>query len=149
MTSLTPRSAFDEMMAWPRSFFGRDFLGRLRPDGGIELEWNPRCDVIERDGALIVHAELPGVDREDIEVTVSGDELIVRGEKREEKKEEKKGRTYSERFFGSFERRLSIPEGVDTSTIEATLKDGVLEVRVPLPQAQKAEPAKKVEIKAA
>ena len=143
MTSLTKWKPFDEIASiWPRDFFGRDLFGRMRPDGELAIEWSPRCDVTEGDDAIVVHAELPGVDSKDVEVTISGSNLIVRGEKRTEKKTEEKGRTYSERFFGSFERMISIPEGVDQSKIEAKLKDGVLEVRVPLPAAAKPEVTK-------
>jgi HSP20 family protein len=149
MSNITLRKPFDDLLsAWPPALFGRDFLSRLRPDGALETEWHPRCDVVEADGALVVHAELPGVDRKDIEVTVSGTELVVRGEKRQEKKEEAKGRSYTERFFGSFERSISLPEGVDASKIEAGLKDGVLEVRVPLPEAKVVDQGRKIEIKA-
>jgi HSP20 family protein len=87
--------------------------------------------VTEVDDAIIVHAELPGVKTEDMEVTVRDSTLFVRGEKRGVKKEEAKGRTYSERFFGSFERLITIPSTVDATMIDATLKDGVLEVRLP------------------
>jgi HSP20 family protein len=74
--------------------------------------------------------------------------LTLRGEKRSERKEEEKGRTYSERFFGSFERRLAIPESVDVDRIEAKLKDGVLEVTLPKRAPEPKEPGRKIEIKA-
>jgi len=149
MANLVRRSPFDELMAsWPRSLLGRDLFSWLRPEGGLVEEWNPRCDIVEGDGALILHAELPGVAPEDIDVSVSGSELIIRGEKRAEKKEEAKGRTYSERFFGSFQRAVAIPEGVDPDKIEASLKDGVLEVRVPLPEPAKPAETRKITVKA-
>lgn len=144
MASLIRRHPlFDDLTAfWPRELFSR-----LR-EGGSMAEWSPRCDVTEGDDAIVVHAELPGVAAEDMEVSVADSRLIVRGEKRQEKKEEEGGRSYSERFFGSFERTIAIPAGVDQSKIEAKLKDGVLEVHVPLPEARKPE-AKKIEIKGA
>ncbi len=61
--------------------------------------------------------------------------------------EEEKGRAYSERFFGSFERSIAIPEGVDQAKIEANLKDGVLEVRIPMPAKAEAPAKQKIEIK--
>ena len=135
MTGLARWSPFD-ITRWDpleelRSLWPRDLFGRLLPEGKLAVEWNPRCDVTESETEIVVHAEIPGVDPKDMEVTVRDGMLHVRGEKREEKKEEAKGRAYSERFFGSFERALAIPATVDESKIEAKLKDGVLEVHLP------------------
>jgi HSP20 family protein len=143
MTALTRWRPFDDLdRFWPR-----DLFSRLLPEGGVAVEWNPRCDVTEKEGEIIVHAELPGVAAEDMDVEVRDSTLYIRGEKKTERKEEKEeGRTYSERFFGSFERAISIPN-VDTEKIVADLKEGVLEVR--LPKVQPVEPAaKKIQIKA-
>ncbi|MEP7216916.1 MAG: Hsp20/alpha crystallin family protein [Anaerolineaceae bacterium] len=148
MANITRWNPIEDMLnAWPASFFNRDLFGWRKGDGPAELAWSPHCDVTEADGTLLVQAELPGVDQEDIEVNVEGGMLTISGEKRCETKEEEKGHTYSERFFGSFQRSISIPQGVDQSKIEAKLKHGVLEVRVPLPASAKSE-ATKVEIKA-
>lgn len=127
MTSLIRWNPFEELQTlWPRELFGR-----LLPEGRLSVEWSPRCDMTEKEDEIIVHAELPGVDAEDMEVSVREGMLYVRGEKRTEKKEKENGRTYSERFFGSFERALSIPANVAEDKIEARLKDGVLEVHLP------------------
>lgn len=143
MASLVRWNPFEELVnIWPRELFSR-----LEPGGSLAVEWNPRCDVTEAEDAIMVHAELPGVAAEDMEVMVSDSALRIRGEKRGEKKEEAKGRTYSERFFGSFERILTIPATVDASKIEANLKDGVLEVRLPKVKATIPE-EKKITIKA-
>lgn len=142
MSALTRWNPIEEIMTmWPRSIFGR-----FEPSSEMSLNWNPRCDVTEDEANVIVHAELPGVDPKDIEVSVTDSTLTIRGEKRSEKTEEKKGETYSERFFGSFERRLAIPE-VDQSRIEAKVKDGVLEVTLPKVAVTKPEPLK-IEVKA-
>lgn len=147
MTNLTKWNPIEDMLnAWPANIFNRDLFNRRR-DGTADLTWSPRCDVTQVDCTMVVHAELPGVDQKDIDVSLDGGMLTVRGEKRSEKKEEEKGRTYSERFYGSFERSISMPEGVDESKIEATLKDGVLEVRVPVPVEAKSNP-KKIAIRA-
>jgi HSP20 family protein len=146
MTSVTRWNPIDELLAtWPRSFFGRDLFTGLRPNGELKLEWNPRCDVSESDGAVVIHAELPGVEAKDMDVSISGSQLIIRGEKRSETREEKEGETYQERFFGSFERTFALPEGVAADEIAASLKDGVLEVRLPR-IAPKAAESKKVQI---
>jgi HSP20 family protein len=143
MTALTRWRPFDELdRLWPR-----DFFSRLLPEGGLAVEWNPRCDVTESDGEVIVHAELPGVAPEDMEVEVRDSTLYIRGEKKVERSEDKEqGRTFSERFFGSFERSIAIPN-VDTEKISAEMKEGVLEVRLPRVQPV-APPSRKVEIKA-
>jgi HSP20 family protein len=135
-----PFSEIERFFPLPRDLFAR--FGEVSPE-----TWQPRCDVTQGDGAIVIHAELPGVEAKDMDVSIQGNRLVIRGEKRSEKKEEKEGRTYSERFFGSFERAIPIPEGVDPEAIQAKLKDGVLEVRVPVPAAAVSEP-KRIEIKA-
>ena len=93
-------------------------------------------------------AELPGMDEKNIEVKLVNGGLTIKGEKREEKEEKKKDYYLHERHFGSFERCLTVPEGVDSSKIEATFKRGVLTLTLPKkPEAQK--PAKRIEVKAA
>lgn len=142
MSGLIRRNPFDELA----SFWPRDLLARL---GGtpLSMEWSPRCDVSETDDALVVHAELPGVEAKDMDVSIHDGVLTLRGEKRTERAEEDKGRSYSERFFGSFERRLVLPANVDEDKIEANLKDGVLEVRLPKSAPAPPPEARKVEIK--
>ncbi|MGE0599700.1 MAG: Hsp20/alpha crystallin family protein [Dehalococcoidia bacterium] len=143
MTALTRRNPFDDLASWwPRDLFAR--FGTPAING----EWSPRCDVEEDDKSIIVHAELPGVEAKNMEVNVNQGMLTIRGEKQTEKKEEKNG-GYSERFFGSFERSLSIPANVDEEKIEANLKDGVLEVRLPKSEPSPPPSARNVEIKSA
>lgn len=146
MTSLIRRNPFDDIAAlWPRDLFNRDFFGALKPDGSLGLRWSPRCDISETEGEVVVHAELPGIAAEDMSVSVEDGMLSISGEKRTETKSED-GNGYTERFFGSFQRRLSIPANVDEERIEARLKDGVLEVR--MPKVEKAEPEpRKIEVK--
>ena len=124
MAGIVRRNPFDELASfWPRDLFARFNSSSLAG------EWSPRCDIDEDETSIIVHAELPGVEAKDMEVSVHQGRLTIRGEKRTEKTEEKSG--YSERFFGSFERSLAIPANVDEDNIEAQLKDGVLQVRLP------------------
>jgi HSP20 family protein len=108
-------------------------------------------DIAETEKAYEITAELPGMSESDVEVIASNGDLTIKGEKKEEKeeKEEKKKDYYlSERRYGSFERRMQIPKGVDADKIEATFKKGVLTVTLPkTPQAQK--PEKKISVKAA
>ena len=94
----------------------------------------PNIDVFEREGDLVVRADVPGIKREDINVEVDGDTLIVRGSRAEEKTIEKKNYFLSERSSGEFYRSLPLPEGVEAKDIKATLNDGVLEVVMPNPK---------------
>ena len=108
----------------------------------------PAVDIVEKDNAYEVTAELPGMDEKNIEVKLDNGGLTIKGEKREEKQEKRKGYHLQERRFGSFERYFAVPEGVDTDKIDASFKKGVLTVTLPKrPEAQK--PAKKIDVKAA
>ena len=107
----------------------------------------PAVDIVEKDNAYEVTADLPGFDEKNIEVKLENGSLCIKGERKSEKEEKKKDFHLTEREFGSFERRFSLPEGVDADKIEASLKKGVLTVSLPKkPEAQK--PAKKIEVKA-
>ena len=108
----------------------------------------PAVDIVEKDNAYEVTADLPGFDEKNIEVKLQNGSLCIKGERKSEKEETKKDFHLTEREFGSFERRFTLPEGVDADKIEASLKKGVLTVTVPKkPEAQK--PVKKIEVKAA
>jgi len=103
-------------------------------------EWMPDIDVFERDGKLVVRADLPGMKREDLEVRVQGETLIVKGRREEEKEIEEKDYHHSERRTGAFTRTVALPDGFDPGTIEATYTDGVLEVTIPKPAAAEPKP---------
>lgn len=132
----------------PSSFFRRSIFD-LEPLSHHEMVrfTTPAVDIVEKDTAYEVTAELPGLDESNIEVKVSNGALTIRGEKKEEKEEKKKDYYLSERRFGSFERRFQLPQGVDESKIDARFKKGVLTVILPkTPEAQSQE--KKIAIKA-
>ena len=120
----------------------------FRPFPEIESFWRrdigfnvtPAMDIVEKDGAFEVSAELPGLDAKDIDVQLANGMLTIKGEKQEEKEEKTKGRYVSERRYGSFRRTLQVPGGVDSNKIEASYKSGVLTVTLPKsPEAQKKE----------
>lgn len=106
--------------------------------------WAPAIETFERDGRLVLRTELPGLRREDVNVEIAGDELVVSGERTREEEEARAGRLYSERSYGSFERRLTLPEGVNTDTIEASLDNGVLEISLAMPPGRKT---RRIELK--
>jgi HSP20 family protein len=115
-----------------------------------EVTWGkvPAVDVADTATSYEITAELPGLDERNVEVKLSDGTLTIRGEKKEEKEEKKRDYYLSERHYGSFQRSLSVPDGVDAEKIEATFKNGVLTVTLPKTvEAQKKE--KKIEVKTA
>ena len=139
--------------AWPfEPYFGRIARGftprafRHWPRLWAGEEWLPDVDVFERDGKIVVRADLPGMKREDIQVSVDGDMLTIKG-RREEEKEVKEDDYYScERSTGEFSRAIRLPEGVGVEAVEAKYEDGVLEVTVPRPATPERK-AKNVTVK--
>lgn len=104
--------------------------------------WMPAVDIEESDHFFAIKAELPGVKKEDVNISIDNDVLTVQGEKRSESKDRKRHR--EECFYGSFSRSFSLPQGVDTSEVEAHYDDGVLNLT--LPKVKEVE-QKKTQIK--
>eukprot|EP01103_Thecamoeba_quadrilineata_P011877 TRINITY_DN2940_c0_g2_i2.p1 TRINITY_DN2940_c0_g2~~TRINITY_DN2940_c0_g2_i2.p1 ORF type:complete len:182 (+),score=35.71 TRINITY_DN2940_c0_g2_i2:292-837(+) len=95
-----------------------------------DSSWKPSVDLAETETHIVLHMDLPGLSKEDLKVTVEGSELIVSGERSAQKIEEKQHYQRMERRSGSFQRNFSLPNNVKTDTINATLTDGVLEVKL-------------------
>lgn len=124
---------------WPRPLH---WERPLFPDlAAVELRM-PRLDVVDRDEEVVVKAEVPGVEKEDIEISLTGNLITVKGETKREKKEEKGDYYRCEISRGAFSRTVSLPAEVDDSKAKASLTDGVLEITLP-----KIETAKKRSIK--
>jgi HSP20 family protein len=120
-----------------RSRFDR-MLGDLAD--GHEREWMPAIDVIRDNGNLVVRADVPGIKPDEITVQVDDDMLLLSG-KHEETTSEKHGDfVRRERRYGSFSRSISLPKGVDPKKVKATTKDGVLEIKVALPDEAARKP---------
>jgi HSP20 family protein len=96
--------------------------------------WAPHVEVMEREGQFVVHADLPGLTKDQVKVEVTDDAVTIHGERKEEKKEEKKGYYYNECHYGSFYRSIPLPEGSDSSKATAEFRNGVLEVSMPGPK---------------
>jgi HSP20 family protein len=105
----------------------------------------PSIDVTESDKEIVLSAEMPGLERGDVEISIEDDVLTIRGEKKIEQEKDDKNYHLSERVYGVFYRALQLPPGVDASKIQATMSNGVLKVTIPKPA--KAQP-KKVEVQA-
>jgi HSP20 family protein len=103
--------------------------------GGLTA-WAPAVDVFERDGQLVVRADLPGLKRDEVRIEVADGSLIIEGERRSEIEAEEEGGVYrSERIYGRFARTIPLPEGADLEHAQARFDEGVLEITVPLPQS--------------
>jgi HSP20 family protein len=150
--ALAPRSPFMGLTSWEREmdrmmdeFFGR----RMRPwwpsiwsrDRVGEVV-TPAVDVYEEKDEIVVKAELPGLDKNDIEVNISDSVLTLKGEKKREEKIEDEGYYSCERSYGAFLRSVDLPGEVQADKVKASFKNGVLEIRMP-----KTEEAKTKEIK--
>jgi HSP20 family protein len=115
-------------------------------NGNFVASWSPRADVSESSEAYIIKAELPGVNKNDVKITLRENVLTIKGEKKQEKEEKDKNFHRIERSYGSFQRSFSLPSGVNSDKIGAAYKDGVLTIT--LPKAEGAKP-KEIEVKAA
>jgi len=127
------------------------FRNRLSKSlGELDWPWGPseaKSDMVKTDDAVEITIELPGMEMKDIEVTISDDMLTVKGEKKVERQEEKKGYYLSERSYGAIRRTIPLPSGVDAEKADASLKNGVLTIRLPrLPEAKTK--ARRIEVKA-
>ena len=109
-----------------------------------ETEFNPAFDVSETEKELIVKAEVPGMDKKDININLSDGLLTMTGEKKHEKKEEGENYHLVERHYGKFSRTMRLPSTVNTEKVDAIYKDGVLTITVP--KTETVQP-KKIEIK--
>lgn len=103
----------------------------LEDDSMISGSWIPACDIVETAEALIVRAEIPGVKRDDVDISLDNGVLTLRGQR--ELEQETQERTYHriERSYGSFSRSFTLPRSVDAEKISAVYNDGVLEIRMP------------------
>ncbi len=132
------------------SLFENFWRGAERPFGSLDPAGDgvPRSDVVETDDGIEISVELPGMDQQDVEVSIAGDSLTIKGEKKIEKQEEKRGYYVSERSYGSVYRTIPLPPGVEADKAEATFRNGVLTVRLPQ-TAEAKENVKRVEVKSA
>ncbi|NLH43504.1 MAG: Hsp20/alpha crystallin family protein [Planctomycetes bacterium] len=122
--------------------FGGFFRGLDMPFSMFGEKIWPAIDVAEKDDAILVRAEVPGCKPEDIDVSVCGNTLTLSGEKKESHEANGEGYYHMESTWGSFRREVSLPAEVDSSKIQAAVRDGVLSVTLP-----KAEKSKAVKVK--
>lgn len=112
--------------------FGDLFGGGQRPDAEAE-DWTPAVDIVEREGSVEIFAEIPGVTEKDVNISVTGNVITLRGEKKrvEGGDEGKEHHHRTEREYGSFRRSFTLPAGLQLDAVKATYRDGVLVISVP------------------
>jgi HSP20 family protein len=114
--------------------------------GLLEGAWSPAIDIYDSKDNLLVKADVPGMKKDEIEVSVHGDTLLIKGEKKQEKEEKGKDFVRMERFYGSFNRAIRLPSSVVADKVQANYKDGTLELT--LPKKEEAKPKQlKIDIK--
>ena len=131
-----------EMNGLLERFFGRESM----PSFFGNQAFAPLLDVVETREAVEVRAELPGIGKEDLDISVTGDMLTIRGEKKSDREEKESNYHLVERSYGSFQRSVSIPSYVKTDKVTAEFKDGVLTVTLPKKEEVKSKSVK-VEVK--
>jgi len=104
----------------------------------------PAIDMSETDKEISIHAEIPGMDAKDIDISLNGRVLTIKGEKKQEQEEKEKNYHRIERRYGSFSRSFELPADVDANNVNATYENGVLELSLP---KTKEQSVKKIEIK--
>ena len=132
------RRISDEMDRLFESFgMGSGFGGFPAESGaGLRTLWAPRIEMCERGGKLLIEADLPGVRKEDLNVRVEQDAVVIEGQRRQQFEREEQGIYHTERSYGSFHRVIPLPEGVDTEQAKATFRDGVLDIELPAPKTR-------------
>lgn len=127
-----------------RLFEGFGFRPRFFETPVETALWAPNVEVLEKEGKLLVRADLPGLTKDDVKVGVTDDVLTLEGERKQEKEEKREGYFRSERSYGAFYRAIPLPDGVKADGIVANFKNGVLEVAMPLVKEEKK--VKKIEV---
>ena len=123
-----PFTEMEDVSSYWNNFFGENMFPSTWSRLPSVREWLPAMDVYERDGKLIVKAELPGMHEDDINVSVEGNSLVIKGNKKFEKEVKEEDYYHCERSYGSFYRAVPLPAEVDKDKIDADYDDGVLEV---------------------
>ncbi len=121
--------AFFPRRGWMRPMWERPMWGEMM--AGMEARF-PKMDVLDKEEEIVVRAELPGLSKDELDITLMGDSLTIKGQSRHEKKEEEKGRYFRREISSeSFERRIILPAAVDAEKVKSSFKDGVLELVLP------------------
>ncbi len=150
LTSWKPTRELETIQQRMNELFER-LTGRFfGPEGQGRTGWGtdalaPAIESRYDNGNLIIKADLPGIDAKEVSISVSGNQLTIAGERKQEEKKEEKDYVYQEVAYGKFSRTMTLPEGVDADKVKANYKNGVLEITMPAP---KQIASKKIQIEA-
>jgi HSP20 family protein len=106
-------------------------------NGGLPRRWIPAMDLVETESEFVLKADLPGLSENDVKIELEDNVLSISGERKAEHQDRQDGYFRLERGYGSFRRSLALPEGIDAAAVQASFAHGVLEVRIPKPEARK------------
>jgi len=140
---LLSSTSFEEMGRRLGDFFRSSNVYNLWPFADIGT-FVPKVEIAEDEGFIRVDAELPGIDEKDIDITLTGDTLTIKGEKRENLNRSREELFCSERSYGTFSRKIPIPRVVDLDRVEASYHNGVLHINLPKLEGQNI--SRKVEV---
>ena len=142
LTLFKRRGPFEGLTTWNDDF--ENFFNDNLTTENIKSPWYPAVDIEHKEKEYILTADLPGLKKEDIKVTVENSYLTLKGERKTEHEENKKNYHKIERSYGTFQRSFKIPEGLTEKQIKAKYNDGVLELTIPTP---KVEVPKSIDVK--
>ena len=134
ISKMGPFGLIEDLQSDLNRFFDSSLLNMSKGFSPVETNssnWMPHTDIHDSEDQLIVKTDLPGLEKNDIDVTVQGNTLFIRGEKKHEEKIQDMGYLRSERYFGQFERALPLTDDIDQSKVDASYKNGVLTVKIP------------------
>ncbi len=137
-----PFTGFQREMNRMFDSFFRDFGLAPSTAGEGLAEFEPRVNVKEKKDKIEVTAELPGMKEDDVELSLDGNNLVLKGEKKHERESEEEGYHFVERSYGSFYRRIPVPAEIDEDNVEAEFKDGILNVSLPKTETGKQKSIK-------
>jgi HSP20 family protein len=142
-----PLRELEEMSERLNRMFARPTSTRQNGKEALTVaDWVPQVDISEADHEYVITAELPGLKKEDVKITLEDGVLTLQGERKQEKEEKSTRYHRVERAYGSFVRSFTMPDVIDNAKVAAEFKDGVLSIR--LPKSEKAKP-KAIEVKVA
>lgn len=135
----TPFYELERLQDEINSLFDWSFSGGHNRSGLLETGWAPAVDVYDSKDNVVVKADVPGLSKEDIDVSVQDNMITIKGEKKQEKETKEEGQIRTERFVGSFQRTIALPTDVDASKARAEYKNGTLELTLPKKEEARAK----------
>ena len=140
LVNWSPLGEFEDLFERYIRVFNRGVATTNESESGAAVQWRPAANISETDKEYLIKAELPEVEKKDVEVTVNDGVITIRGERRFERTDDSEKQHRVESFYGNFARSFTLPTDADESKIYAESKDGVLKVHVPKAEAQKPKP---------